>query len=465
MLDDYTTATDVIEKYSHYPDMLFELRLDLDPRLIALLDQNKEFIVTIRSKEEGGKSELPLAERHRQLQQIAQLNPPYIDLEYARDREILQIVQELTNGKVVLSLHDYSASMETTSKKYLSALQGICISETLIIKYVGSPVDALDAIHGINNLMSFPQHVVLGISTAGEISRTLSPYFQQQFVFGSLSQNFLLHIDDLLSLREHSIVAGLLGKSLAHSFSPQLHRLLRESVHVGGYYHLFEFTNKQRVLEFLAAAKELPMQGMNVTFPYKQIVLQAADTVTDAATILQAANTLSFNGKITAMNTDVTGFQRVLQELQINADTAVILGAGGAARAVALACLNEGIAPTIVFRSRERLQEFNKELREQINFAHISQTAMIGDIFINATPLGLKGELVTDSFPLPKQVRAVIDLVYGITGTPLTQHCTAAQCIDGKHMLFHQAVDAFEIWTNKKVDRKKVLQNFLQMQK
>jgi shikimate dehydrogenase len=202
--------------------------------------------------------------------------------------------------------------------------------------------------------------------------------------------------------------------------------------------------------------------GANVTIPHKERVVPMVDRLTEEASSTGAVNTITSEGKrLVGHNTDVAGFKFALDKLvgrQKMPKQAVILGAGGGARAVAFGLIREGFQRVIVFnrhlhRAEGLVKHFGRtaahmELRampwhESIIESEIAKTK----ILINATSIGL----TSDVSPVPAEVLhdelLVLDLIYAKTRLLRDAHAAGATTADGEQMLLHQGAAAFELWT------------------
>lgn len=253
-------------------------------------------------------------------------------------------------------------------------------------------------------------------------------------------------------------LAGVLGWPVSHSRSPLLHGHWIEEYGIDGAYVPLPvrpnaFPNAVRALADLGFA------GANVTIPHKEAALRIADEVTDLARTVGAANTLVFqdDGRILADNTDVFGFYENLRQQQPDwrpdSGPALVLGAGGAARAV-VAALKQAGCPTlrIANRTRERAQHLVDALwpkSEVHDWDRIAEAASGTTLIVNTTSLGMQGHepLI---FPLDTMDPGgvVADIVYTPQRTPLL--CNAARLgvrtAEGLGMLLHQARPGFQAW-------------------
>jgi shikimate dehydrogenase len=226
---------------------------------------------------------------------------------------------------------------------------------------------------------------------------------------------------------------------------------------------------------FTQVLRDLPDQGFvgaNVTIPHKLRALEAADDPTDVARIVGAANTLSFAaGRVRADNTDVEGFLAALRQHVPAAPagmTALVLGAGGAARAVVYALLSAGTERVQVWnRHPERARELVADLTPAAGKSALeSATEPLPhsiDLLVNATSLGMtdshaspgpgEGDEFFKAVPLSADELddrlTVVDLVYRHDRTQLVRAASALglRCIDGFDVLVHQGAASFRIWT------------------
>ncbi|WP_146584523.1 shikimate dehydrogenase [Puniceibacterium confluentis] len=253
-------------------------------------------------------------------------------------------------------------------------------------------------------------------------------------------------------------LAGVIGHPIHHSKSPRLHGHWLRKHGLRGHYIPMEIAPDD-LADTLRFLPKLGFVGLNVTLPYKERVLELADLVTDRATLIGAANTLIFrrDGKIHADNTDGYGFIENLRQnapdWMPEAGPAVVLGAGGAARAIVASLLDSGV-PEIRLTNRTRIRA--DKLREDFGQrVHVVEWVQAGNVMddattvVNTTSLGMVGKPEM-RVPLDglRPGTLVTDLVYTPLQTRLLrvaaeQGCT---CVDGLGMLLHQAVPGFERW-------------------
>ena len=253
-------------------------------------------------------------------------------------------------------------------------------------------------------------------------------------------------------------LAGVIGSPIAQSKSPQLHKHWLKTYGLQGFYIPMDIASAD-LRDVLLTLPKMGFVGINVTAPHKEAVLEIADLITDRATLIGAANTLIFSkdAKIHADNTDGYGF---LENLKAGAPQwvpqsgpAVVLGAGGAARAVIASLLDAGV-PEILISNRTRIRaekmvaDFGHRLQvvDWLQAGNMMEEAVLA---VNTTSLGMIGkpELRVPLDGLRKGT-IVTDLVYAPLQTNFLRQAAAQGCVtvDGLGMLLHQAVPGFERW-------------------
>lgn len=260
---------------------------------------------------------------------------------------------------------------------------------------------------------------------------------------------------------------GIFGNPVQHSLSPRMHHAAFEALNLPHVYLPFRIAPDQ-LKEAVDAIRTLGIQGINVTIPHKEKIMPYLDEIDPAAKKIGAVNTIkNEGGRLIGFNTDGKGFVASLIESGLNpADQAILLiGAGGAAKSVAMALLAAG-STEIHIRTRRATAGENLATRLQSISPHSKITASTDTsgkeislqthkpvLLINSTPLGMQS---TDALPFPPaQIKAqwtVADLIYRPYETPLLLAAKkiGASTIPGLGMLLHQGTLAFEIWTGLK---------------
>ncbi len=257
-------------------------------------------------------------------------------------------------------------------------------------------------------------------------------------------------------------LAGVIGNPIAHSKSPKLHNYWLSKYKINGFYIPFSVTTEKLEIS-IRSLMELGFSGVNVTIPHKTNVLSFADSITDRAALIGAANTLYFSksGKIHADNTDGYGFiQNIIDEIpeyDFYDKTALIYGAGGSARAITSALLSNGVKEVgITNRTRSKAQIISENLGAKVSVVDwraAPDTITKVDIIINATSMGMVGQ---PDFSQPisraKKTALVVDIVYNPLITELIKEAKKMKLktVGGIGMLINQAVPGFEHWFQKK---------------
>ncbi len=251
--------------------------------------------------------------------------------------------------------------------------------------------------------------------------------------------------------------ACLVGHPIRHSLSPTLHNAAFAALGMDAYYDARD-VSPERLAEAVAVMREPACLGGNVTAPHKQAALLLLDSVSEVASALRAVNTIvNDDGLLHGDNTDAAGLARWLGEagIDVRDQTALVLGAGGAARATVWALTRLGAARIKVLnRTLERAEVLVRELGgEGTSWGGLEEVAAEQPepwaIVINATSLGHHGQapIVHPSCYSPDSV--AIELAYNppVTGFMEAARTAGARTENGLGMLVHQAALAFECWT------------------
>lgn len=261
---------------------------------------------------------------------------------------------------------------------------------------------------------------------------------------------------------------GLIGYPLGHSLSPKIHNTALEACTLQGEYSFFPIApdDTQALRDLLTRVRNGEIHGLNVTIPHKQNVIPLLDELTPTAQAIGAVNTISMrDGKLTGDNTDAPGFLADLQNFLTTeargrgGKTALVLGAGGSARAVVYALTHDGWLLTLSARRAEQAQALASNYHLPIyQFPIPDSQPPTFDLLINTTPVGMSPNVDASPWPehlaFPKDA-AVYDLVYNPRETKLVRDARAAglPAKTGLGMLIEQAALAFEIWTGHRPPR------------
>lgn len=268
---------------------------------------------------------------------------------------------------------------------------------------------------------------------------------------------------------------GLAGYPLSHSFSPVIQQAALQAAGLSGSYRLFPIephpgrTEQITLVGLIDRMRQGEIHGLNITIPFKQTILKIIDHSSERASHVGAVNTLNLqDGRIIGENTDIQGFQRDLERLGFHEPLgaprrALVLGSGGAARAVVHTLIRLEWQIDLVARRPQQGEELARALSAQ--GAQLAVKTWAADTFqgdygliVNTTPLGMPPQ--EHSCPWPQDVpmpenAAVYDLGY-FWQSPLLRAADAVglRAATGLGMLIEQAAHSFEIWTGKSPPRK-----------
>ena len=272
-------------------------------------------------------------------------------------------------------------------------------------------------------------------------------------------------------------IIGIIGENIENSLSPLIHNQIILKHFLNFCYLPFQVAEID-LNKAIQGIKALNIRGANITFPYKEKVIKFLDEVEESARRIRAVNTIVNNkGILTGYNTDVIGFKKSLQEdgkFVIKEKKAVILGAGGAARAVVYALLEEEIEEICIFnRTLEKAKKIKQDLSSFFPKSHIRVFPLEKEdlkdkiekshLLVNSTSIGMA--LRVDNTPLPDEKLfhpnlLVYDLIYHPAKTLFLRQAekSGAKIINGLPMLVYQGVESFYLWTGLKSEGKEVLE-------
>ena len=275
------------------------------------------------------------------------------------------------------------------------------------------------------------------------------------------------------------VLIGLIGANIMKSLSPALQADAFAAVGIDGYQHLIDIDRlaEKRLPQLLAAVKAAGFAGTNVTFPFKQEVMALLDAVDDEAAQIGAVNTVTVaaDGRTTGYNTDRRGFRRNFEEKlgrgSAEGATVVLVGAGGAGRAVAFALMDLCVATIIVHdKDSARANALVTDLGKYCGAGHCRLAGTLErDVasaagVVNATPIGMHG---FPGNPVPvaamRAAQWAADVIYTPIETVFLKAAAAkgARVLDGGGMCVHQAAEAFHLFTGIEPDVARMHRTFL----
>ena len=447
-----------------------EFRLDtLDQPLRSLPELQAFFaaeprltgIATCRRLQNGGRFSGTLEEELEVLTAAAESGFSLVDLEIesAEQMSSEQLASlRVTGLALIVSYHDFQGTSDLAAVAVRIARFHPEFSK--IVPTAQSLSDNLRLFRELKRAGQNGEVIGMAMGERGLISRVLGPRFGSWFTFASTAvgeesapgQVTARALLDLYRLDQISAKTGLYGVAGSHvrsSLSPLMHNTAFRCRAIDAVYLPLHVDT---VDDLLRVVRELPIEGLSVTMPYKQQVLPHLESVDTLSKRIGAVNTVlrASDGKLRGFNTDVAGVTDPLeQRLQLRGARVLLLGAGGAARAAAFGVADKGATVAIWNRTPETAQMLAEQVgatvlrRDRLRHEHF-------DVLINATPMGMTG--YSDSPPLlPEEMRAdlVFDLVYNPLETPLLRLAReqGVAVISGLEMFLAQGARQFEMWT------------------
>jgi 3-dehydroquinate dehydratase/shikimate dehydrogenase len=406
-------------------------------------------IITCRPRWEGGHFTGTEVERHAMLAEALALGAEYVDIEWRAG--FTDLIAQTGGQRVVLSLHDFSgvpADLPAT----VHAMQGSGAEVVKVAVRADRLSDCLELLP-LGQRAASPI-VVLAMGEAGIATRVLAGRFGSCWTSagasvapGQIAPDRLCTEFGFRRIGPRTAVYGVLGKPVAHSVSPAMHNAAFHAAQVDAVYLPLAAESFE---DFLAFADLIGLEGVSVTAPYKVQAFERADECDAVSRRIQSVNTLRRNGsRWLGCNTDVAGFLAPLERVQpLSGARATVLGAGGAARSVAVALTSAGADVTIA--ARRRSQADNVCRLTGATAGAWPPPSGSWDVLVNATPAGTYPDVdaMPIAGPLPPD-GLVYDLVYNPPRTRLMAEAAHAGCrvIGGLDMLVAQAQTQFEWWT------------------
>ena len=254
---------------------------------------------------------------------------------------------------------------------------------------------------------------------------------------------------------------GLIGDPVEHTLSPLMHNAAFKYANLDCVYVPFH-VKKDNLEAAIRGARSLSITGLNVTIPHKTEVIKYLDILDDPAELIRAVNTIKFGERIKGYNTDGMGAVRAIEEIdRVKDKKVVIIGAGGASRAISFQILLSGAGKlTIANRTPEKAFILKENLIENLN-ADVGITGLgedlkgeiqDADILINTTPIGMYPDIHQKPLVTSEMMHEgliVNDIIYNPLETGLLKEArkAGARTISGIKMLIYQGIESFKIWT------------------
>ena len=262
-------------------------------------------------------------------------------------------------------------------------------------------------------------------------------------------------------------LAAVVANPIKHSISPFIHNSAFEATNTNGVYLAWE-VDATELAETVANIRRYQMYGINLSMPYKEQVIPYLDQLSEEACLIGAVNTVvNREGTLIGYNTDGKGFFKSLPSFKISGKRMVLLGAGGAAKAILAQAILDGVSQISVFvrsSSMEKTRPYLEKIQNTTGFRvdlfalediqELQDSITQADLLVNATSVGMDGssQPIPTSIVLPEKLM-VADVIYQPFETPFLKWARnqGNQSINGLGMLLYQAAEAFELWTGKEM--------------
>lgn len=435
---------------------MVEVRLDgvenPDPAA-AIEGRHRPVIVTCRPAWEGGVFDGSEEERRRLLETAVAAGAEFVDVE-ARSGFASDLIRARLGRGVVLSFHAFGPMPEDLAER-AAAMRSAGAEVVKIAIHARSLSDMLPLLDlADRGVAEGSSHVLIAMGTSGVASRLLAARLDNRWTYagdgvapGQIPASRLLNEFRFRRIRRDAVLYGVVGCPVGHSRSPAMHNAGFAALGLNAAYVPLE---TQDAADFVAFARAIGLRGASITAPLKVAMLAHVDEVDRLARRVGAINTLIVrDGRWIGANTDVAGFLSPLSgRIALRGVRASVLGAGGAARGVAIALADQGAAVTVCARRVEAAAQIASLAGGSVgSFPPGSGT---WDVLVNTIPAD--AELGNPIAGAPMDGEMVFDLVYAPPETQLLADARAAGCltIGGMEMLVAQAERQFELWTGQR---------------
>lgn len=434
---------------------LVELRLDGVDRpdaAGALEGRLRPVIVTCRPTWEGGRFEGSEEERQRILSEAAAAGAEFVDVEL-RARFAADIIRPRRGRGVIASMHLFGEPPPDVPSM-VRALHATGAEVVKLAYEAGSLSETLP----LFDLAQQPEfqgtdHVLIALGAPGVVTRVLAARLRNRWTYagdaiapGQLPTARMLDEFRFHRIRADADLYGVVGNPVMHSLSPAMHNAGFAHRSINAAYVPLEAKHTDDFVQF---ARAMRLRGASITAPFKVAMMDRVDHVDAVASEVGAINTLHVrSGQWIGSNTDVHGFVTPLKgRMKLKGTRATVLGAGGAARAVAVALKREGANVRVCARRATEARQVAALVG--VHSGEFPPGPGTWDVLVNATSAGTRADDPSPMDGVPLDGEIVFDLIYKPSETPLIAQARAAGCwtIGGIEMLIRQAERQFEIWT------------------
>ena len=435
---------------------LVEVRLDgvADPSAAGALEGRlRPVIVTCRPSWEGGSFDGAEDDRRRILMDACNAGAEFVDVE-ARADFAPDLIRARRGRGVVASAHLFGAGPRDLAGQ-LGMLRGSGAEVAKLAVEVDSLAETLPLFELGGQQPAdgpCPDHVLIAMGRRGVHTRVLAARLRNRWTYagdavapGQMPASRMVGEFRFPRIREDADLYGVTGDPVGHSLSPAMHNAGFAEAGINAAYVSLEARDAD---DFVTFARTLELRGASVTAPYKVEMMERVQEVDEVGQAVGAINTIVVSGhRWRGTNTDVAGFLAPLEgRMTLRGARVAVLGAGGAARALAYALRRQGAAVTI--HARRIASARALAALAGVKAAAFPPRPGTWDVLVNATSAGGNGE-DNPMAGVPLDGEIVFDLVYSPPDTALIRQARAAGCwtIGGIEMLIGQAEKQFELWT------------------
>lgn len=463
-LQDINTASELADTIELRLDYINNIKVSDIETLIKA--KTRPVIATCRPEREGGRFTGTEDKRIALLEKAVASGAEYVDIEHDVERNLINKFHKKAGTKIIVSYHNFSETPSAAELKEIhKKLAGTGADVVKIVAFARNITDNL-RIFRLLEYAGTPT-IAFCMGELGQISRILAPKYGSFLSFaslengkesapGQLSAKELLNVYNFRRINRTTDIYGLIGNPVAHSMGPLLHNNCFREEGLNAVYLPFKVED---LPSFINGFKTLNVRGYSVTIPHKVTIMGLLDELDPLVESIGAVNTVvNRDGRLTGYNTDSTAAVKVIEDgLAKDGDTlhgkkVTIVGAGGAARAVAFGLKQKGAEITIVNRTESRAETLARDLKcKYKNFGELR--GLNTEILVNCTSVGMHPNV--DDIPVPANVlrpgMLVFDAVYNPPETRLLKEATARGCrtLDGVKMFVLQAAQQFELWTGR----------------
>lgn len=461
----------LIAEYAHLAQQgiqLVELRLDYINSAVnlkrILAEKPCPVVITVRRAADGGKWRGTEEQRQMLLRTAIANGVDYIDLE----DDIAGTIPRFGKTKRIISFHDFRRTPDDLQEIW-DRLAGLNADVVKITTMANKPHDNLRVLEFLAKPHPIPT-VMMCMGDIGTPTRILTQRFNPPFTYatfhhertlapGQLSYRHMIDIYHHDSINAETQVFGVIGDPIAHTHSPMIHNAALQAAKINGVYVPFRIP-VQDLDSFITDAPKYGLKGISVTIPHKENVLKKITKIDPAVKGIGAANTLVFkDGEIQGYNTDYLAAIDSLEKAMvpphydrggIQNKNVVVLGAGGAARAIVYGLKQRGANVVITSRTLQRSQAIADKMGCKV-LDWENRHSVTPDILINCTPVGMHPNV--DESPYEKHhlrpFMVVFDTVYNPENTLLLKEARNQGCVtvSGLEMFIRQACMQFKLFT------------------